>query len=70
MLFVLKKINSTLIKKEQVSKLERHYSYNKKGERTGSRDVRVYGTCKTYEVEYLCKNCGKTTTKIESVDIY
>ena len=68
--FALKEFDSTLINKGKTSKLERHYSYNKKGERTGSREVRVYGTRKTYEVNYMCKYCGKTTTKIESIDIY
>lgn len=68
--FALKKIDSTLINKERVSKLETHYNYNKKGQKTSSRKVRVYGTCKTYEITYLCKYCGKETTKIESLDSY
>ena len=32
--FALKEFDSTLINKEKTSKLEKHYSYNKKGERT------------------------------------
>ena len=66
----LKEINRTLLQKEKTSKLERHYNYNKKGQRTSRRDVRVYGTRYTYNVMYRCKNCGHTTTKIEYRDKY
>ena len=69
-LFALKETNRTLIKKEKTSKIERHYNYNKKGQRTSSRDVRVYGTCFTYHVTYICKHCGRTTTKTEHKDVY
>lgn len=62
--------NRTLINKERVSKMERHYNYNKKGERTSSRDVRVYGTRFYYQVEYVCKFCGYTTTKAVYQDKY
>ena len=68
--FALKEKNRTLIKKEKTSKIERHYNYNKKGEKTSSRDVRVYGTCFTYHVTYICKYCGRTTTKIKYEDKY
>lgn len=66
----LVEINRTLLKKDKVSKIERHYSYNKKGERIGGRDVRVYGTRYVYEVKYACRHCGYSTKKSIYVDRY
>ncbi|MBR5438947.1 MAG: hypothetical protein IKV61_01880 [Clostridia bacterium] len=68
--FALKEIDRKLIDKKRISKMERHNIYNKKGKVTGSRDVRVYGTRLTYELECVCKYCCKKTFKMQDVDKY
>lgn len=58
------------IKQEKVSRLETHNYYNKQGKKTGSRECRVYGTRKYYQVNYYCKYCRKEIIRSEHFDIY
>ena len=68
--FAMKEIERNLISEEKISKMENHKTYNKKGEVTGSHDVRVYGTRKTYDVKYVCKKCGDTKIERKTRDDY
>ena len=68
--FVLKESERSIIKEERISKLEEHKTYNKKGEISGRREVRVYGTKTTYSVTYKCTNCNHTLTKVEIKEKY
>ncbi len=68
--FALKEIDRKLTDKRKISKMERHYRYNKKGKVSGSRDVRVYGTRLTYELKCVCKYCCEKTFKMQDVDKY
>ena len=62
--------NRVEIRREKCSKMEEHKTRNAKGEITGSREVRVYGTKITYSVTYRCKYCGYECKKEKQEEKY
>ena len=62
--------NRVEIRREKCSKMEEHRTRNAKGEVTGSREVRVYGTKITYSVTYRCKYCGYECQKVKHEEKY
>lgn len=66
----MKEMERNIIREGKISKLEEHKTYNKKGEVTGSREERVYGTRIWYSVKYQCKYCGYTKIEEKHEDNY
>lgn len=68
-LFALKKIDTKLVKKEDISILVELKDKNAYGETTGTREDYIPGERKFYNEVYLCKHCNNKTVKHITKDV-
>ena len=66
----MEKKEEKLISQESISKIEELKRKDKNGNVIGTKETRVYGVRKKYQVTRECRHCGYTDTVTETKDIY
>ena len=57
--FALKRIEKELDRSERISILQEVKTRNRNGNVVGTQEQYIPGTRRTYEIHYVCKNCGE-----------
>ena len=68
--FGVKEISRKCLREEPISKIEELKRYDKNRNVIGTKESRVYGVRKVYEVTYKCENCTHQWKSTDTEDIY